>query len=176
MCIRDSVVALARVALGVLVGEDRTGGGHDRQGGEVFRGDELEGRVLALYLAPDDGLELRILGQGVGGSHPWEGTLAAVPLDPRTPVIVGVGQLTRRPPGPATPEWVRDADEPADMMAEALRRAGRDSGSQADLLARADRIAVVALMSWAYRNPALILAERLGASPSDLVMTGTGGN
>ncbi|HUZ43773.1 MAG TPA: acetyl-CoA acetyltransferase [Acidimicrobiales bacterium] len=99
-----------------------------------------------------------------------------MPLDPRTPVIVGVGQLTRRPPNPASPEWVLGADEPVDMMAEALRRAGQDSGGGDALLARADRVAVVALMSWSYRNPALMLAERLGASPADLVLTGTGGN
>ena len=97
-------------------------------------------------------------------------------LDPRTPVIVGVGQLTRRAPNPASAEWVLAADEPVDMMAEALRRAGQDSGTGTELLRRAQRIAVVSIMSWQSANPALLLAERLGASPADLVLTSTGGN
>lgn len=91
-------------------------------------------------------------------------------------MIVGVGQLTRRPPAGVDAAWVEAADEPVAMMATALRRAAADSGADADLLSRADRIAVVALMSWAYRNPALLLAEELGARPADLVLTGTGGN
>ena len=97
-------------------------------------------------------------------------------LDPRTPVIVGVGQLTRRAPNPATVEWVLAADEPVAMMAEALRRAGEDSGAGAELLRRVQRIAVVSSMSAHYANPALLVAEQLGASPTDLVLTSTGGN
>lgn len=97
-------------------------------------------------------------------------------LDPRTPVIVGVGQLTRRPPAEPSAEWVLEAPEPAEMMAECLRRAADDSGAGAALLARADRLAVVALMSHGYLNPAQLVAERIGAEPPDLVLSGTGGN
>ncbi len=49
------VVALARVPLGVLIGQDRTCRRQDGAGSEVFRGDELEGGVLALSLGLDDG-------------------------------------------------------------------------------------------------------------------------
>ena len=47
-----AVVALARVALGVLVGEHRADGLHDRRPGEVLRRDELELVALAVGLAP----------------------------------------------------------------------------------------------------------------------------
>ena len=57
-----AVVALARVALRVLVGEHRPGGGHHRSRGEILRRDELQGGVLPLLLAPDDVEELAILG------------------------------------------------------------------------------------------------------------------
>ena len=69
-------------------------------------------------------------------------------LDPRTPVVAGVGQLVRRPPAEPTPEWVSSAPEPVDMMAEALRSAAADSGAASDLLARADSVRVVSLLSW----------------------------
>ena len=49
-----AVVALGRIALGVLVGEHRSLRGEDRGRGEVLRGDELDRRVLTLGLPPDD--------------------------------------------------------------------------------------------------------------------------
>ncbi|MEY2418595.1 MAG: hypothetical protein QOG90_1275, partial [Actinomycetota bacterium] len=48
-----------------------------------------------------------------------------MPLDPRTPVVVGVGQLTRRP----TVDDLDGISDPVGMMAEAARRAGEDSGA-----------------------------------------------
>lgn len=97
-------------------------------------------------------------------------------LDPRLPVIVGVGQLTRRPPAGVDASWVEAAPEPLEMMAECLERAAQDSGAGSGLLGRAERLAVVAIMSQRYANPALVLAERLGAHPADLVLSSTGGN
>ena len=97
------------------------------------------------------------------------------PLDPRTPVVVGVGQKTWRPgggsgEGDASPEPVR-------MMAEALERAAADAGPGRPLLGRAQRVAVVSVLSWAYANPGLLLAELVGAAAaSDLVLTSAGGN
>ena len=90
------------------------------------------------------------------------------PLDPRLPVLVGVGQIT-----------VRDARdeplEPADLMAEALRRAETDSGG-AGLLAGADQLLTVAETSWPYRNAALAVAGRIGARPRRLASSVVGGN
>ena len=55
-------------------------------------------------------------------------------LDPRTPVLVGVGQWSNRV------DRGEAAVEPVDMMAEALRRAAGDSGARGDVLAGADAI------------------------------------
>ena len=88
-------------------------------------------------------------------------------LDPRTPVIVGVGQSVRRP----TVDELEGIAEPAEMMAEVLRLAG-----DARLLEAADSVRVVESVSWHYANPALAVAERVGASPGDTVGTTTGGN
>lgn len=90
-------------------------------------------------------------------------------LDPRLPVLVGVGQLTVRT------EQGDDPLEPAGLMAEALRRAEADSGG-AGLLAGADSLCTISELSWRYRNPALVVAERLGVAPRQLASTVVGGN
>jgi acetyl-CoA C-acetyltransferase len=84
-------------------------------------------------------------------------------------VIVGAAQLLRRPEDPAA------APEPIDMMRETLERAAVDSGAP-DLLRAADSIRVIQLLSWRYPDPGRFLAERLGASPRETVLTTTGGN
>src|SRR5829696_8685966 len=91
-------------------------------------------------------------------------------LDPRTPVIVGVGQWNNRVDRGETPV------EPADMMAEALRRAGADSGAGDRVLRGADAVRVVSLFSRRYRNAARLVAERIGASPRDEAVSPMGGN
>src|SRR5205085_10048856 len=55
-----AVVALAGVALGVLVGEDRARGLQHLSRGEVLRRDQLERGALPLELSADDGEELGI--------------------------------------------------------------------------------------------------------------------
>ena len=84
-------------------------------------------------------------------------------------MIVGAGQLLRRPQDPAA------APEPVDMMRETLETAAADSGVP-DLLRTADSIRVVQLLSWRYADPGTLLAERLGATPRETVLTTTGGN
>jgi acetyl-CoA C-acetyltransferase len=90
--------------------------------------------------------------------------------DSRTPVVVGVGQTLRRLESPA------GAPEPLDMMVDALRVAADDSGAGSRLLEAAQSVRVIEALSWRYVNPALLVAERVGASPRDLVKTSTGGN
>lgn len=89
-------------------------------------------------------------------------------LDPRLPVIVGAGQVT-----------IRDASdgemEPAELMAEALRRAEADSAGRG-LLRSADQVLTISELSWRYRNAALAVAERIGASPRRLATSVVGGN
>lgn len=93
-----------------------------------------------------------------------------MPIDPRTPVIVGVAQFSRRA------DRLEEAGEPAEMMVEALRRAELDA-SAPGLLARADSVRVVECVSWRYGpDPAAAVAERAGARPRETVTTTSGGN
>ena len=89
-------------------------------------------------------------------------------LDPRLPVIVGGGQIMIR-------DESTEALEPADLMAEALRLAELNSRGSG-LLARADEVLTLGELSWRYRNPALAVAERIGASPRRLATSVIGGN
>ncbi len=94
-------------------------------------------------------------------------------IDPRLPVIVGAGQLVRRP---APGQDLDEAPEPALMMGDALRAAGRDTGAGDRLLKAASSIRVMATLSWSYANPALLLASMLGTRPTETVLSTTGGN
>ncbi|HEX2040642.1 MAG TPA: acetyl-CoA acetyltransferase [Acidimicrobiales bacterium] len=95
-----------------------------------------------------------------------------MPLDPRTPVIVGVAQALRRP----TEGDLDAVAEPADWMAEVLLAAAEDAGTGPALLRAAGSVRTVELFSWRYPNPGLAVAERIGASPAETVSTTTGGN
>lgn len=91
-----------------------------------------------------------------------------MPIDPRTPVLVGAGQLLQR----VAPE---DALEPTDMIAEAAGRAAADAGAPG-LLGAIDSVRIVALLSHRYRNAAALVAERIGASPRETAYSPMGGN
>ena len=91
-----------------------------------------------------------------------------MPLDPRTPVVVGVGQVTVHPDPGTDPA---ERPEPVELMARALRAAAEDADGVAtgapapggaSLIARADSIRVVLPLSWRAVNPPLLVAERLG--------------
>jgi len=91
-------------------------------------------------------------------------------IAPRTPVIVGVGQISQRADDPA------DALEPIDLLAEAARRADDDCGAPG-LVERADVVAIVDMVSWKYPDAGALLARRLGAESGPRTMTTTvGGN
>ncbi len=91
-------------------------------------------------------------------------------IDPRTPVIVGVGQRSQRVDDPA------DALEPVDLLAAAARDAGADAGAPG-LVARVDTVAVVDIVSWRYPDPGALLARRLGIDGAPRTVTTTvGGN
>jgi acetyl-CoA C-acetyltransferase len=95
-----------------------------------------------------------------------------VALDPRTPVIVGVGQLTLRPDDDHLGLGPRDL--PIDMMVEALRRAERDAGASS-LLAAADSVRIVSSSSCRYLDPAALVAARLGLDQVQTGLTRYGG-
>ncbi|HCB34469.1 MAG TPA: hypothetical protein DEP66_00075 [Acidimicrobiaceae bacterium] len=95
-------------------------------------------------------------------------------LDPRTPVLAGVGQFIQRPDDPL------DALEPLAMMAEAVEAAARDAtgrtgdGAALAPAARATHIWVVK-GAWPYTDPAALLAQRFGAD-CRTGLSGDGGN
>ena len=89
-------------------------------------------------------------------------------LDPRTPVIIGVGQHVHRPDEPAP-------TSPIELMAEALRAAAADAGL-AGVPSNVDSMRVVSLLSYRSRNPAWLLTEQLGISAREHAYTTVGGN
>jgi acetyl-CoA C-acetyltransferase len=84
-------------------------------------------------------------------------------MDPRTPVLVGAGQVNERDDAPQL--------EPVDLMAAAAREAADPRVLQA-----VDAIRVVNLLSWRYRDPGLLLAQQIGATDAATRYTGVGGN
>ncbi|UXA15966.1 acetyl-CoA acetyltransferase [Mycobacterium sp. SMC-4] len=86
-----------------------------------------------------------------------------MPLAPRTPVLVGYGQITQRDENPSV--------EPIDLMAAAAREA-----AEARVLEAVDAVRVVNLLSWRYRDPGLLLAQRIHADKATTRYTGIGGN
>lgn len=97
--------------------------------------------------------------------------MVAIPrsLDPRTPVVVGVGQTLNR-----TDEGAPEA-EPVTLMVRALRSAEADAGV-GGLLAGADVVAVVPVVSWRYRDPGSLVAAELGATGAATWLPSMGGN
>jgi len=93
-----------------------------------------------------------------------------VSLDPTTPVLVGVGQVSERVDDVAT------APEPVELIAEAARRADTDAGARRSLLPTVDTVAVVQIVSWRYPDPGRAVAARLGIAPARSITTTTGGN
>lgn len=89
-------------------------------------------------------------------------------LDPRTPVLVGAGQVVQR-------EAPEDALEPVALMAEAARRAATDAGA-AGLLTRVQSVQVVHLVSWRYADPGALVAGLVGARPAHTGVSPMGGN
>jgi acetyl-CoA C-acetyltransferase len=89
-------------------------------------------------------------------------------IDPRTPVLVGGGQVLHRADGTG------DAPEPAALMVRAIEAAANDAGLSGP--PAADSIRVVSTLSWRYRNPAYVVAEGIGLEPRELAVTTMGGN
>ncbi|ORA29933.1 acetyl-CoA acetyltransferase [Mycobacterium aquaticum] len=86
-----------------------------------------------------------------------------MPTDPRTPVLVGYGQINQRDENPGR--------EPVDLMVTAARNA-----ADPRVLEAVDSVRVVNLLSWRYRDPGLLLAQRIGARNASTRYTGIGGN
>jgi acetyl-CoA C-acetyltransferase len=85
----------------------------------------------------------------------------------RTPVIVGIGEITDRP------HEITDGLEPLALLAEALKRAETDCSAK--LLHEIDSLDVVNFLSWRYREPEKLLASRLGIRPKHAYYGPVGG-
>jgi len=83
-------------------------------------------------------------------------------MDPRTPVLVGAGQVNQHDDA---------VIEPVDLMVAAARDA-----ADPRVLHAVDAIRVVNLLSWRYRDPGLLLGQRIGAPEAATRYTGVGGN
>jgi acetyl-CoA C-acetyltransferase len=90
-------------------------------------------------------------------------------IDPRTPVVVGVGEVSQR----VEPQ---DAREPIALFADAVRAADADTGRAGALLSRADTVAAVQIVSWPYADAGARVARELGIEPRRTVMSTVGGN
>ncbi len=86
-----------------------------------------------------------------------------MPIEPRTPVLVGHGQVNHRDGDPTV--------EPVDLMEQAARAA-----ADPRVLESVDSVRIVNLLSWRYRNPGLLLAQRLRALHAEARYTAIGGN
>lgn len=84
------------------------------------------------------------------------------------PVIVGVGQVEQRENDPLK------AGEPLDLMVRASIAAAEDAGSRA-LLDQVQSVRVIRGI-WPYKNPAKIVAERIGRPNAQTGLTPIGGN
>nr|WP_090277178.1 acetyl-CoA acetyltransferase [Mycolicibacterium komanii]CRL71225.1 acetyl-CoA acetyltransferase [Mycolicibacterium komanii] len=84
-------------------------------------------------------------------------------MEPRTPVLVGYGQVNQRDENPEV--------SPIDLMVAAARNA-----ADPRVLEAVDSVRVVNLLSWRYRDPGLLLAQRINADNADTRYTGVGGN
>jgi len=107
-------------------------------------------------------------------------------LDPRTPVVVGVGQVATPPDAGLDPAA---RPEPLELMTAALLAAAEDCDGAPDggaapaghfLVRAADSIRVVASLGWSVPDPARLVAARLGFAegeePAQLMVSSIGGN
>ncbi|MGI9614078.1 MAG: acetyl-CoA acetyltransferase [Acidimicrobiales bacterium] len=89
-------------------------------------------------------------------------------IDPRTPVVVGVAQVTQHPDDPA------DAVEPIALMERVVRAAAADAGAP-DLVAKLDHVGVVQ-GAWRYSDPGRLIAEAVGSPTAKTSLSANGGN
>jgi acetyl-CoA C-acetyltransferase len=90
-----------------------------------------------------------------------------MPVDPRTPVLIGYGQVNHR--DEIDPET--RSVEPVDLMAAAARQA-----ADSKVLEAVDSIRVVNVLSAHYRDPGLLLGERIHAAEFTTLYSRVGGN
>ncbi|MGC8462327.1 MAG: acetyl-CoA acetyltransferase [Acidimicrobiales bacterium] len=97
-------------------------------------------------------------------------------IDPRAPVVVGIGQVTDRPDSGGSADLTA-RDEPVSLMARAVAQARADlARSGQSLVRQTDALVVVDPRSWHYRDAAAALADLLGIDPERRLVTAPGGH
>lgn len=97
-------------------------------------------------------------------------------IDPRAPVVVGVGQVTDRPDGDAAAD-LATRDEPVSLMARAVAAVAEDVGGRgSSLVRRAQALVVVDPRTWHYRDAGAALAVLLEVDPPLRLVTAAGGH
>ena len=94
---------------------------------------------------------------------PW----AAMALDPRAPVIIGVGQTVQHT------DDLDEALDPSLLMCSAIGNATVDAGLRT--IPNPQSIRVVNLLTWKYGDPAFLIAQQLGLTPTETAYTPMGG-
>lgn len=89
-------------------------------------------------------------------------------IDPRTPVLIGSGQVVQRAAG------LDDAQDPVALMVRSIEQAAHDAALTT--IPSPDAIRVVSLLSWKYGDPALLIAQDLGLNPRETALSSMGGN
>ncbi|MCP3442653.1 acetyl-CoA acetyltransferase [Bradyrhizobium sp. CCGUVB14] len=84
--------------------------------------------------------------------------MTTVSPEDRIPVIIGIGEIVDRP------KEITEGLEPLDLLEQALLRAEADAGAK--LLGEVQSLDVVNFLSWRYRDPERLLAQRLGVTPA----------
>ncbi len=88
-------------------------------------------------------------------------------LDPLTPVIIGVGQAVQH---------IDDLDEaldPTRLMCSAIGNATTDAALRS--IPNPQSIRIVSLLSWKHGDPGYLIAQQLGLTPAETVITTMGG-
>ena len=162
-----AVVAAARVALGVLVGQHRAGGGQHGRRREVLRGDQLQRRLLAVELLADEAGHLGVGGQCGLVACSWS------PFDwklvDETPVRVPASFSSRPSWRPCSSEASRKAASASTATVAPVVRA--PTQSTLAWLCRRARAAVVTSWTTAARTPGTLLAAMAMPMPVPQMQT-----
>ncbi len=88
-------------------------------------------------------------------------------LDPRAPVIIGVGQTVQHT------DDLDEALDPSLLMCSAIGNATVDAGLRT--IPNPQSLRVVNLLTWKYGDPAFLIAQQLGLTPKETAYTPMGG-
>ena len=94
-------------------------------------------------------------------------SVAGMAVDPRAPVIVGVGQIAQHT------DNLDEALDPSLLMCSAIGEATVDAGLRS--IPNPQSVRVVNLLTWRYGDPAYLIAQQLGLSPEETAYTTMGG-